>query len=119
TWHAVSQQPQSTVRACREMIFARTTLLLALLVPTLAAQQPAATAGAPANEWRQFRGSQRHTGVSASTPATTLKLLWTYDAGEIVESSAAIVDDVVYVGSGDGDLLALNLASGTLRWKYV
>jgi hypothetical protein len=78
-----------------------------------------ATAKMPAAPAATHRPLKAHTGISASTPAETLKLLWTYDAGEIVESSAAIVDDVVYVGSGDGDLLALNLASGTLRWKYV
>ena len=74
---------------------------------------------APANEWRQFRGNPRLTGVSASTPPATLKLLWTYDAGDVIDSSAAIADGVVYVGGGDGDLIALDLASGTLRWKYA
>ena len=59
------------------------------------------------------------TGVSASAPPATLKLLWTYDAGDVIDSSAAIADGVVYVGGGDGDLLALDLASGTLRWKYA
>ena len=48
----------------------------------------------------------------------TLKLLWTYDAGEPVESSAAIADGVVYVGSGAGYLSAIDLATGKLRWKY-
>ena len=61
----------------------------------------------------------RLTGVSASTPPATLKLLWTYDAGDVIDSSAAIADGVVYVGGGDGDLIALDLASGELRWKYA
>jgi len=92
--------------------------LAALLVSALAAQQP--TAGiSPANEWRQFRGSPRMTGVSASTPPASLKVLWTYDAGDVIDSSAAIADGVVYVGGGAGDLLALDLASGELRWKYT
>ena len=54
-----------------------------------------------------------------SGPPATLKLLWTYDAGDLIDSSAAIVDGVVYVGGGDGDLLALDLATGKLRWKYA
>ena len=37
----------------------------------------------------------------------------------MIDSSAAIVDGVVYVGGGNGDLLALDLASGKLRWKYT
>ena len=59
------------------------------------------------------------TGVSASTPPATLKVLWTYDTKDVIDSSAAIVDGVVYVGGGNGDLLALDLASGKLRWKYT
>ena len=42
----------------------------------------------------------------------TLKLLWTYDAGDAIESSAAIADGVVYVGSQTGELHAVNLADG-------
>src|SRR4029077_15306876 len=95
------------------------TLVACLIAPALTAQQPPATGAAPANAWPQFRGSPRQIGISSSIPPPTLKLLWTYNAGEIVESSAAIVDGVVYVGSGDGDLLALGMASGTLRWKYA
>ena len=59
-------------------------VLVWLLVPTLLAQQPT-TAIAAADAWPQFRGSPRLTGNSASTPPATLKLLWTYDAGEVVD----------------------------------
>jgi len=94
--------------------------LFVLLAPALAAQSAPASAPtqSPAGEWRSFRGSYQQTGLSASTPPAALKLLWSYDAGEIVESSAAVADGVVYVGGGDGDLTALDLASGALKWKY-
>ncbi len=90
-------------------------LLLVAILPAVG-QGPVV---APANEWRQFRGNPRLTGVSASTPPATLKLRWTYEAGDVIDSSAAIADGVVYVGGGDGDLIALDLASGALRWKYA
>src|SRR5262245_43552303 len=93
-------------------------LLLGLIAPALAAQQPDRTGISPAAEWRQFRGSARQTGLSASAPAETLKLLWSYTAGEVVDSTAAIVNGVVYVGGGSGDLAALDLNTGALRWKY-
>ncbi len=95
----------------------KSVISLSLLVATLplVAQGPVVT---PASEWRQFRGNPQLTGVSASTPPSTLKLLWTYDAGDVIDSSAAIADGVVYVGGGDGNLIALDLASGALRWKY-
>jgi len=71
-----------------------------------------------ADEWPQFRGNPSLTGVSASPVPKTLKLLWTFDAGDSIESSAAISDGVVYVGSETADLIAVNLSDGTLRWKY-
>ncbi|HEY2780838.1 MAG TPA: PQQ-binding-like beta-propeller repeat protein [Steroidobacteraceae bacterium] len=33
-------------------------------------------------------------------------------------SSPTIVDDTVYIGSGDGNVYALDAAAGTLRWKF-
>jgi outer membrane protein assembly factor BamB len=93
-------------------------LLLVLLAPVAGAQQQPAPSIAPANEWRQFRGSPRLTGLSSSTVPVTLKVLWTYELGDIIESSAAIADGVVYVGGGNGDLVALDFDSGKLKWKY-
>src|SRR5262245_33117787 len=92
--------------------------LLVLLAPIAGAQQAAAPPSSPANEWRQFRGSPTLTGISSSSVPTTLKVLWTYELGDIIESSAAIVGGVVYVGGGNGDLVALDLESGKLKWKY-
>src|SRR5438270_6462976 len=72
-----------------------------------------------AASWSQFRANSRLTGVTGDTPASTLLLRWTYQAGGSIESSVAIVDGVVYVGSSKGELLALDLEKGTLRWKYT
>ena len=72
----------------------------------------------PANNWPQFRGNQSLTGVSQSTVPATLKLLWTYEAGDSIESSAAIAGGTVFVGSQKGELVALNLENGGVYWKY-
>ena len=77
------------------------------------AAQPAAK-----DEWPQFRGNAQLTGAAVSPLPSTLKLLWTYDAGDSVESSAAIADGAVYVGSQSADLISLDLGTGKLRWKY-
>src|SRR5260221_10131724 len=82
-----------------------------VLVGSLAAQAPSAN-------WPQFRGNASLTGVTATPPPATLSLKWTYDAGETIESSAALVDGAVYVGSTKGELIALDLETGALRWKY-
>jgi outer membrane protein assembly factor BamB len=73
---------------------------------------------APANNWSQFRGNHQLTGVSQSNVPASLKPLWTYEAGEAIESSAAIVGGTVFVGSQKGELVALNLENGSVYWKF-
>src|SRR5689334_17172230 len=83
---------------------------------TLAAGLGAQT---PTTNWPQFRGNPRLTGVASAPPGDALKLKWTYEAGDAIESSAAIADGAVYVGSAKGELLAIDLETGKLRWKYA
>jgi len=71
-----------------------------------------------ADDWPQFRGNPQLTGIATSSVPANLKLLWTYDAGDSIESSAAISGGTVYVGSQSKDLLAIDLENGKLRWKY-
>jgi outer membrane protein assembly factor BamB len=100
---------------CRSLAranFALLGVLAASVGPTVGAQET------PAQSWPQFRGNHQLSGVSASALPDRLTLLWTYEAEEVIESSAAIVDGTVYVGVGTGDLLALDLATGKLRWAY-
>jgi outer membrane protein assembly factor BamB len=58
------------------------------------------------------------TGVAPRALSDDLELLWTYEAADAIESSAAIVDGVVYVGSSTGDLAAVDLQTGKPRWTY-
>ncbi len=90
-------------------LFVLTCLIAA---PTIQAQDT------PADNWSQFRGNHRLTGVSQSAVPRNLKLLWTYEAGESIESSAAIVGGTVFVGSQKGELTALSLENGTVYWKF-
>ncbi|HYO84567.1 MAG TPA: PQQ-binding-like beta-propeller repeat protein, partial [Bryobacteraceae bacterium] len=76
------------------------------------------TALATLAQWPQFRGNPSLTGVSAEKLPAKPRVIWTFDATEAIESSAAISGDSVYVGVGNGDLVALDLASGKLRWQY-
>src|SRR6266705_1504628 len=71
-----------------------------------------------ADEWPQFRGNPQLTGVAAATVPANLGLLWTYEAGDSIESSAAISAGSVYVGVQSANLLAIDLGAGKLRWKY-
>jgi len=71
-----------------------------------------------ADEWPQFRGNPQLTGVTTATVPANLKLVWTYEGGEGFESSPAIAGGAVYVGTQSADLLAIDLETGKLRWKY-
>jgi outer membrane protein assembly factor BamB len=68
--------------------------------------------------WPQFRGNPLLTGVSKTDVPKNIRLLWTYEAGEAIESSAAIADGTVFVGTQKGELIALDLGNGSVRWKY-
>ena len=93
-------------------------LTVGLAVQAPPAASTGAATGAPADRWTQFRGSPTLIGTSAATIPDKLRVLWTYEAGEAIESSAAIADGVVYVGAQPGELHAVNLADGKPRWKY-
>lgn len=87
-------------------------LLVLLLAVSVTAQDT------PTDNWSQFRGNHSLTGVSQSNIPASLKQLWTYEAGESIESSAAIVGGTVFVGSQKGELTALSLDNGSVYWKF-
>jgi outer membrane protein assembly factor BamB len=99
-------------RPCRQQAWLAFAAIAA--VPYMAAAPPLP----PENAWPQFRGNAQLTGLAVASLPSPLKLLWTYDAGDSIESSAAILDGAVYVGSESADLAALDLDTGKLRWKY-
>ncbi|MCA1618794.1 MAG: PQQ-like beta-propeller repeat protein [Acidobacteria bacterium] len=72
----------------------------------------------PADSWPQFRGNPLLSGYSGSQVAGNPRHLWSMDAGESVESSAAIAGGAVYVGTQRGELVSVGLADGRERWRY-
>jgi outer membrane protein assembly factor BamB len=72
----------------------------------------------PADNWSQFRGNHRLSGVSDSAVPSQLKLLWTFEGGESIESSAAIVGGTVFVGTQKNELVSLSLDNGSVYWRY-
>jgi outer membrane protein assembly factor BamB len=104
-------------RSCRWRGVREGALLLALAgsAGLASAQAPSAAAS---EEWRQFRGDHRLTGVASSSLPASLKVLWKYETRDSIVSSAAIAGGAVYVGVGNGDLVSLELSTGKLRWKY-
>jgi glucose dehydrogenase len=93
-------------------------IVLAVVFILFALIKTASAQDTPADNWSQFRGNHSLTGISMSTVPPQLKHLWTYEAGDSIDSSAAIVGGTVFVGSQKGELAALNLENGAVYWKY-
>ncbi|MFO0808906.1 MAG: PQQ-binding-like beta-propeller repeat protein [Gemmataceae bacterium] len=82
-----------------------------------------AAAATLAADWPTFRGTAEQIGVAASPLPDKLGPRWTHKVGTdastaVVESTAAIVGGTAYVGAFDDYLYALDLATGTVKWKY-
>jgi outer membrane protein assembly factor BamB len=69
-------------------------------------------------DWPKFHHDNPLIGYSASTAPNTNATLWTYDTTAPVYSSPAIVDNVLYIGSDNGILYALNAQTGGANWTY-
>lgn len=73
---------------------------------------------AAGQDWPQFRRDPQLSGIGPAVMPAQLRLLWTWEGGEVIESSAAIAGGSVYVGTGAGELVALQLDTGKERWRY-
>ena len=88
-------------------------IVAAALLAVLAPRPPAATG--PTG----FRGDAAHDGVyPATTKAALGGIEWRVQTGGDVVSSPTVGTGVVYVGSGDGKLYALDAVTGARRWTY-
>ncbi|MEM7138543.1 MAG: PQQ-binding-like beta-propeller repeat protein [Myxococcota bacterium] len=67
-----------------------------------------------------FMGDAAHTGRSENSgPASSPSSVWVYETGARVFASPVVgPDGVIYVGSLDGQFVALN-PDGSLRWRYA
>ncbi len=69
-----------------------------------------------------FRGNAARTGeMPGPGPASAngISERWRFTTGISVISSPAVVDGVVYVGSDDGNLYAIEAATGSERWRFT
>lgn len=92
----------------------------------LSSSDPCAGFSAKATvDWTAFLFNSCHTGYNPNefilSPSTVgnLVLGWRYKTGYIVGSSPAVADGVLYIGSYDHNVYALNAGTGALLWKYT
>ncbi len=87
-----------------------------LLLPVAAL--PAETLRATPDSWPTFRGDGGLTGQAARDLPVTPRLAWTFAAGGAVKASPVIGSGRVVVGSMDGAIVCVSLASGKLLWRH-
>ena len=63
-----------------------------------------------------FNHDLQHTGTTNSTLSDG-NLLWEFNTGDKMRSSAAVVKGVVYDGTNTGYVYALNAATGSIIWQ--
>ncbi len=74
--------------------------------------------------WYQFGYDVAHTGTNPYenilSPANVsqLTLDWSYPTGNVIFSSPAVANGVVYIGSQDPDVYALDARTGAKLWSY-
>jgi outer membrane protein assembly factor BamB len=96
-------------------------ILCACLVSVAWGQQPA---GKCCNDWSEFHRYNMkrwnpHENVLNVNNVGSLSLKWSYTTGYLVISSPAVANEVVYVGSGDGNVYALKTKTGAKLWSYT
>ncbi len=84
---------------------------------------PAAGAVGPSAQWPMFLHDLQRTGGNlnestiASSNASLLAPIWTYNTTGGVSGSIVVVNGTAYFGAWDGDLYAVNVYNGSLEWK--
>ena len=92
-------------------------VVILLITVVFAAAVPAAAQ----TDTMQFRYNAQHTGdysPVAGPVQPNNQLKWKYTTGDVVDSSPAVVNGVVYVGSIDGNVYALDATTGAKVWSY-
>ena len=69
--------------------------------------------------WTMFRHDLQHSGYSTSLAPNTNNTLWSYTTGDWVDSSPAVADGKVYIGSDDSKAYCLDADTGGLIWSYT
>jgi len=68
--------------------------------------------------WPMFRGGQRLLGRAPGALPDSMALVWKFKTDGAVKSSPAIDDGLVFIGSDDGNIYAIDLRTGHRVWAY-
>ena len=76
-------------------------------------------ASSTSSDWYITRRDVLHSGYANTNAPITNNTLWTTTLNTIDASSPAIVNGVLYIGTDNGTIYALNTADGSIIWEYV
>ena len=83
------------------------------------AQKNILTPANPGGSWPQFHGNQAQSGYATGELPDRLTVVWRFKAADEVKSSPAVVNGIVYVGSSDKHIYAIDLKTGKQVWSKV
>ncbi len=89
-----------------------------IIPPSSSAIRHLSPLGDPLREWPMFRGSQGLSGTAPGTLADSMTLLWKFKTAGAVKSSPVIDGGLVFVGSADASIYAIDLEKGSRVWAY-
>jgi outer membrane protein assembly factor BamB len=69
-------------------------------------------------DWPMFRGQQRLLGIAEGNLSDKLDFFWKYKTEGQIKASPVIVDGVVFVGSSDKNIYAIDANDGQKIWSY-
>ncbi|MDG6222178.1 MAG: PQQ-binding-like beta-propeller repeat protein [Candidatus Bathyarchaeota archaeon] len=67
--------------------------------------------------WPMFRNDAKRSSIGNEGPSS-LRIVWSYETEGAVISSPSIVNGIVYAGSQDMNIYAVDATNGELVWKY-
>ncbi len=73
----------------------------------------------PGGDWPQFHGNQAQTGYVSGELPDQFSLVWRFRAEGAVKSSPVIVNGIVYVGSSDKHIYAIDVQTGKQLWSRL
>jgi outer membrane protein assembly factor BamB len=106
------------VVSMKKAIFFFTLLLIATL-PVMGGVRSSFGGSANVSGWPMFHRDPSHLGYTTSLAPEIESLRWNYKADGYVFSSPAVADGIVFVGSSDTRVYALDELTGGQVWNYT
>ena len=70
------------------------------------------------HDWPNYRGDATLHGRAPGSIGDKLELAWSFATEDAIVSSPVVEDGIVYVGSSDQSLYAIDVATGKKKWSF-